>query len=118
MNRRRWSPLALACALLALGAVGCASPPWRGMAEPEIAAWKQLDIDAERAQEWRRSGFSAAQAGPWIAAQFDPRTAKRWDRELFSAPQAAHWRDGKFSLDDAIEHRAKGLVPIPAAEGP
>lgn len=108
----------VACVLLSAGALSCASPPWRGMAEAEISAWKQLEVDADSAQEWRRSGFSAAAAAPWIVAEFDPATAKRWDRELFSAEQAASWRKAHFALDEAIRHRARGLAPIRAMESP
>lgn len=111
-------PLIVVCVLLIAGAVGCASPPWRGMAEAEIAAWKQLEIDAETAQQWRRSGFSAETAAPWIEADFDAGTAKRWDHELFSAEQAASWRAAEFSLDESIRHRARGLAPIRSADSP
>ena len=104
--------LATAIALLALGLEGCASPPWSGMPESEISAWKGLSVEPERAQEWRRNGFGPDWAGPWLQEGFDPRTAKRWDRELFSAREAAAWRDAAFDLDDAIRHRARGLAPI------
>ena len=113
-HRRPLVPLVLA--LLALAMAGCASPPWLGMAESEIAAWKQMDVGADLAQEWRRAGFGPAEAAPWIEEGIDARTAKRWDRELFSADQAASWRGADFSLDEAIENRARGLAPIGGAD--
>jgi hypothetical protein len=103
--------------LATLASVGCATPPWQGMSESEIAAWKGVGFTAEMARDWHDRDFSVKDAGVWQSQGFDAEAAKEWRAKLFPPEQAKAWRVAGMGLEEAIENREKGLTPI-AAEKP
>ncbi len=125
---------------LLLVVAGCASTPtWEGMSESQIAAWRDIGVEAEWAQkftkaglsssdvaawraagisegeailDWAQEGFSAQEGGEWVKDGFDLETAADWREENFSASEAKAWRDADFSLRSAVSERKKGLSPV------
>lgn len=98
--------------------VACAStPPWGEMSQPEIAAWKAIGFNAQKAQAWHKQGFDPASAEAWYGRGFDLEATLAWQKESFTADEAQLWRSSGFGLEAAEENRGKGLTPIaPKAE--
>ena len=102
--------------LAALAFVACASPPWHGMSESEIAAWKGSGFAAEMAQEWKGKGFSVEKAGAWNANGFSADAAMKWQAKSFTPAEAKAWRTAGMSLKESVANRDKGLMPIAAQQ--
>jgi hypothetical protein len=103
--------LVLLLATLMLAA--CASPPWAGMEEAEVTAWKQADFSAEMAATWSDGGFAADEASAWRAIGADASSAAAWKAESFTPDEAKMWRTAEINLKEAITNRSKGLMPVP-----
>jgi hypothetical protein len=126
--------------ILVLVVAGCASAPtWEGMSESQIAAWRNVGVEAEWAQQyakagidpaaysdwtkagfssgeaildWAGEGFAAKDAGDWVSSGFDLDSAVDWQKENFSPADAKAWKDADFSLSKAVDERSKGLSPV------
>ena len=96
----------------------CASKPtWDNMSEETIAAWKSHDVGAELANEFIENEISPKLYGEWKSVELtDPDIIIPWNESKFSAASAKSWISGGFSLDEAVENRAKGLSPVKKAE--
>jgi hypothetical protein len=137
-NASMWKGLAVAvsCALLA---AACAAPPWEGMSESQIAAWRGVGVESQWARTygkaglepadvkawtgagipagkdilaWKDAGFEPAEAGDWAKNGFDLNAAVAWKKQKFSATEATTWHRAGFSVGDAADERAKGLAPV------
>ena len=62
---RPWLLPFLLAGLCAALLSACASAPWAGMSETEIAAWKEAGFTAQNAHGWKEKGFTPQQAGEW-----------------------------------------------------
>lgn len=94
----------------------CASPPWAGMSETEIADWKAEGFGPDQARGWYDADFSAAEATAWREKGFGLDAAIEWHEHKFSADEAAAWKAAGMNTEEAIENRDEGLMPIPASE--
>ena len=104
---------------VALGAIVCAfaacsSLPkdWSGMSTEAISQWEQNGFNAEQAQIWKAAGFAPAEASGWKKATLDAKTAQKWKAQSFTSEEAVGWIKKEMDLDEAVDHRAKGLQPI------
>lgn len=102
--------------------------PWKKykFSYGESMDWRNsTDLTAEAARAWVDKGFTTPNTmKPWRKQEFEPFVAEQWAKENFLPPDAKKWRAKNFnaheagawhrqgiSLADAIEQRAKGLVP-------
>jgi hypothetical protein len=106
----------LSVGLCALLLSSCASPPWVGMSESEIAAWKAADFGPDQARGWYDAGFSADEANAWKQKGFAMHSAVEWHKDKFTADEAASWKAAGMDTEEAIENRDQGLMPIPASD--
>ncbi|WDE98014.1 hypothetical protein PQO03_19510 [Lentisphaera profundi] len=92
----------------------CASKAtWDNMSEEKIAAWKTQGVDAELASELTENAITPEKYGAWKAVKItDPETIIAWNGSKFSAEASKNWMSGGFTLDEAVDNRAKGLSPV------
>ena len=107
----------IAVLLTALFLTACASKPtWDNMSEETIAAWKSHGVEAAQANQFTASGISPDVYSEWKAEGItEPEVIIVWNEGKFSADSAKAWISGDFSLDEAVENRAKGLSPVKKA---
>jgi hypothetical protein len=96
----------------------CVSKPtWDNMSEEVISEWKLHAVGAELANEFTESGITPKAYSEWKAVEItDPETIISWDESKFTAVSAKSWISSGFSLDEAVENRAKGLSPVKKSE--
>jgi len=96
----------------------CSSKPtWDNMSEEAISAWKSFGVGAELANKFSDNQISPELYGEWKAVDLtDPEIVISWNESKFSAISAKSWITGGFSLDEAVENRAKGLSPVKKAD--
>ena len=81
-TRRSWLQTLLVAAVSAALLLACASPPWAGMSETDIAAWKEAGFTAEKAQAWSGKGFTPQLAGEWGQKGFGLDAAVEWKSKV------------------------------------
>jgi hypothetical protein len=106
----------LSAALLAFFLFGCATPPWAGMSESEIAAWKAAGFGPDQARGWYDAKFSAEDASAWKEKGFHLESAVEWHQQKFTADEAASWKAAGMNTEKAVENRDQGLMPIPPSD--
>ncbi|MDD7985819.1 hypothetical protein PQO01_12745 [Lentisphaera marina] len=104
--------------LIALFMSACASKAtWDNMSEETIAAWKAQGVEAALANEYTDNAITPEKYGEWKALKItDSETIIAWNESKFSADAAKNWMSGGFTLDEAVENRAKGLSPVKKEE--
>ena len=60
---------------------------------------------------WNKEGFKPFVAQQWAKENFTQLDAKNWRDKDFTAKEAGAWNRQGISLTDAINSRAKGLIP-------
>jgi hypothetical protein len=110
----------IAVLILALFMSACASKvTWDNMSEETIAAWKAEGVDAVLANKFTEHSITPEKYGEWKVLKItDHETIIAWNESKFSADAAKNWMAGGFTLDEAVENRAKGLSPVKKTQKP
>jgi len=110
----------IAVLIVALFMSACASKAtWDNISEESIAAWKAEGVDAALANQYTEHSITPEKYGEWKALKItDAETIIAWNGSKFSADAAKNWMSGGFTLDEAVDNRAKGLSPVKKTKTP
>lgn len=110
----------IAVLIVALFMSACASKAtWDNMSEETISAWKAEGVDAALANKFTEHSITPEKYGDWKALKItNAETIIAWNESKFSADAAKNWMSGGFTLDEAVENRAKGLSPVKKTQKP
>ena len=87
---------------------------WRDI--KEAGQWRRVGFSYAEAIDWTRKGFVAADAKSWIFESFDnPNDAEKWRDLDFTPAQAAGWVFNKFDAPTAAEFRSAGILQADSA---
>lgn len=99
--------------LMFLALFSCSTPTWDNMTEADIASWKSMNVNIEKANSLNQAGVSPAEYSKWEESGFTKvEKIIAWKKQKFAPTEAAQWVKGGFSTDQAVENRSKGLQPV------